>query len=495
MSQFIKIMLTKINRIVLFLVLNLGFQSQIYGQVSFDYINDWSNLFLSNINLVSSNQTYQKFSGPAEQRLMFNSQMTFNDFYREHRGSLQRNISFFKQLTTLQTEIGIKNQNVLLGIQYGLSQKNLNYDMTDTQSLNLQNSYKVYRIFASTTVFQDYVIISGGLGRKIINNFEFNPWNFGATFQPSKSISFTYHRYEDFFRWEYNFNIDGSSEQLVADEFSQLDEYRIWLNLIPELTITATMQNNYINKDRFADVSNTILVPTGTHYQRSIEISVFPEKQLAFNLHYYSRNNDLIGYFYNSHQIFGKLTEQKDHSEYYKSEVVYQLKSHNYGLNLGWAKGMLSTNGHVESWPFTPTMVDLLGLRYNFRSDLTYDLFRIGASYQYRGSDWQLLFRSSFERIKPGGGVRTWEPEMLVFGVKNLNIYNLASKTWDGIYLGLNLRKSFGTLFQLAYEFQQYVPVKFRQSKQSDNSSEDSELIQKSVYGGGKHKFYLVINL
>jgi hypothetical protein len=421
--------------------------------------------------------------------------MTFNDFYREQHGSLKRNISHFQQLTTIKTQIGIYNQKVLVGVRYGISQKNLNYDVTDSQSLRLHNGYREYQFFLSTAVFQDYLTIAGGLGRKILNRFDFNPWNVGVTFQPTKSISFSYHRYEDFFRWEYNFHIDASSEQLLADEYSQLDEYRIWLSLIPELILSAKMQNNYINKDRYADVPTTILIPTGTHYQRSISINVFPENRLALNLNYYNRNHDLIGYFYNSHQIFGKLTEQKDHSEYYQSEIIYRTQSHHVGVNLGWAKGMVSTNGHVESWPFTPTMVDLLGLRYNFRSNLTYDLFRIGASYQYRGSGWQLSFKSCFERISPRGGARSWEPDMLVFGVKNLNFYSLPTKLWDGLYLGLHLRKSFGTLFQLAYEFQQYVPIEFNNSNQSDNSSKNNETIQKSVYGGGKHKVYFIVNL
>jgi hypothetical protein len=224
-------------------------------------------------------------------------------------------------------------------------------------------------------------------------------------------------------------------------------------------------------------------------------INVFPENQFALNLYYYNRNHDLIGYFYNSHQVFGKLTEQKDHSEYYQSEILYRAQSHRVGFTLGWSKGMVSTNGHVESWPFTPTMIDLLGLRYNFRSNLTYNLFRIGTGYQYYGSDWQLSFKGSFERISPVGGARTWEPEMLVFGVKNLNVYSLPTKRWDGLYLGLYLRKSFGTVLELAYEFQQYVPLEFKSSNQSDKSSENNETIQKSVYGGGKHKVYFIVNL
>jgi hypothetical protein len=471
-------------------------QSEVYGQVRFDYINDWSNIFLSNINQVASTTfpVYSHFSEPSEEKLLISSRLTFNDFYREHQGNLDRNLSYFQEITTIQTKIKVYDQPILFSLQYGLSQKNLNYDISESQSVNLTNGFKEYRFFLSTSLLKDYLRIKGGLGKKRLNNISYNPWNIGAIFQPATSISFSYCRYEDLFRWDYNFHFDAVFEHLVANEYSQLDEYQVKLNLIPELIITATMQNNFINKNRHVDDTGTILLPTGVHYQRNVNVNLFPGKKLALNLSYYNRNHNLTGYFYDSFQIFGKLTEQKDHSEFYKSEFTYRMGSHRLGLTFGRVAGMISSNGHVESWPFTPTLIDLMGLRYNFKSNLTYKLFRIGASYHYGNADWQLSFKSSFESINPGGEAKTWEPEMLVFGIKNLNVYTMPLKKWDGLYLGFRLSKSFGSLFQLAYEFQQYVPLKFSKSEQSDSNPNDQR-IQKSVYGGGKHRVSVMIIL
>ncbi len=340
--------------------------------------------------------------------------------------------------------------------------------------------------------------IRGCFGIKILDIIEFYNWNFCVTFQPAKSISLTYQRFEDFFRWEYHFRSENPEVLLLADEYSQLDEFQMQIKLISELTIAATMQNNYINKDRSADVPGTILIPIGTHYQRSIMINFFPENDLNLNLHYYNRNHNISGYFFDSFQKFGKLTEQKDHSELYQSEFVYRTTYHAFGMSFGWAKGMMSNNGHVESWPFTPTWIDLLGVRYNFRSRLSYKLFRIGTSYKYVTSNWQIYFDTSFERINPGGEAKTWEPEILVFGVQNLKVYTLSTKPRDGIYLGLHLGKSFGNLFQLAYEFHQYVPLEFENTSGSNKipgMEEKDELLDRSIYGGGKHKLYLILNL
>jgi hypothetical protein len=496
MIQYVKIELYNRIRFVWILLIIFEIQSEVYGQVQFDYINDWSNIFLSNINQVSATTSpvYSYFSEQSEKKFLITTRLTFNDFYREHQGNLDRNLSYFQELTTLQTKIEVQDQPILIGLQYGISQKNLNYDISESQSVNLSNGFKEYRFSLSASLFKDYLRIKGGLGKKRLNETGYSPWNIGAIFQPANSISFSYYRYEDFFRWDYNFHYDEVFEHLVANEYTQLDEYQVMLKLMPELIITATMQNNFINKNRHADDSGTILLPTGVHYQRNVNLNLFPGKKLAINLSYYKRNHNLTGYFYDSYQIFGKLTEQKDHSDYYKSEFTYSTGSHRFGLSYGWVAGMISTNGHVESWPFTPTLIDLMGIRYNFKSNLTYALFRIGASYQYCNTDWQFAFKSSYERISPGGGAKTWEPEMLVFGVKNLNVYTMPLNIWDGLYLGLRLSKSFGSLFQLAYEFHQYVPLEFSKSGLPDSNSSDQR-IQKSVYGGGKHKVNVMISL
>jgi hypothetical protein len=420
--------------------------------------------------------------------------MTYNDFYREKRGNIKRSLTNYLHLTSIQTSFAITKQGFILGAEFGQSQKSFRYDLYENKSVNLKSSFKEYRFFVSTSMLKDYFLLRGGLGKKVINGDEFKTWNFGVTFKPVNSFAFTYNRYEDIFRWEYNFSIDGTTESLIADEFSQFDEYKIRLDLIPEVIISAAMQNNYINKNRKINDAGTILVPTGAHYQRNINLNLFPQKMFGVNFYYYKRNHDLIGYFYNRYQIFGKLTVHNDHSERYQSQLVYRADRQIFGLHFGLAKGMMNSNGHVESWPFTSTIVDLLGLRYNFRSNMTYKLFHFGTSYHYSGKHWGILFKGSFERIRPGMEAKTWEPEMLVFGVNNLNIYSIDKKYWDGAYIGLRITKSINTLLQFVYEFNQYIPIEFN----SVNSGKNTHITpedKKNIYGGGKHTVYIILTL
>jgi len=500
MYQIPNTLLLKISRFFLSLFLIIGIQSQVYGQIRFDYISDWSNIFFSNINQISSTSLNSTglYYGSTIENLSFSSSLTFNDFYREESGSLNRNVSNFNQMNTLMSHIKLRDQRIFIGMKFGFSQKEMNFDIDESQSVYLRNGYKFYQVSLSTSLFKDYLTIGGSLGRKILNTIESNPWNLGVTFKPSKSISLTYQRFEDFFRWEYQFHFGDPSVLLLADEYSQLDDFQIQINLISELTLTATMQNNYINRHRMADDSGLLLIPFGTHYQRNLTIGFFPENEFTINLSYYNRTHDLAGYFYDSYQVFGKITEQKDHSEFYQSEVLYRTKSHNIGMSFGWAKGMMRMNGHVESWPFTSTLIDLLGLRYNFKSNLAYDIFRAGTSYSYSNSNWHFSLSSSFERIHPGGRAKTWEPDVFVFGVKNKDVYTLSTNSRDGMYLGLQVSRSVGQIFTLAYEFHQYIPLDIYESDNSVSESgigQSDNYIHKSIYGGGKHKLFLLINL
>ena len=489
-----------ISKFIMVIILWLGYQTPVKGQVRFDHIADWSNIFLSNTNLISAPviSTDDKLPGSSMENISFTSTLSFNDFYREHSRGLDRNLSSFQNRTTLRTSLILNNQVFFVGAEFGMSQKEMNYDLTESQSFRMRNAYKEYRFFLSTSIFYDYLKVSGGLGRKILENKEFNPWNLGVTFEPGNAISLSYRRFEDLFRWEYHFVFETPEVLLIADEYSQLDEFQVKINLIPELTLSAAMQNNYINKDRTADTPGTILIPGGTHYQRNIKINFFPQKQFSLNLSYYKRRNNISGYFFDSFQTFGKITEQKDHSELYESEIVYRTNFNRITFNLGWSNGMISNNGHIESWPFTPTWIDLLGVRYNFRSHLSYDLLRIGASYRYINSEWQIDVNTSFERIRPGGEARTWKPEILVFGVRDLNVNTLAPDSRDGVYIGVQVSKSFGEIFKLAYEIHQYVPLQFHNSDRQYNNAElnsNDSLMRKSIYGGGKHKVYIILNL
>ena len=485
----------KFYRFIAILMFLAGNYTPLNGQIHFDYITDWSNIFLSNFNQISPqfNTTNSNLSGSTAKKVSVTSTVTYNDFYREKFSDLERNLSNFQQRYTLQSSLNLKDHIFDFVAEFDVSQKEMNYDLTESQSFHIRNRYKEYRFSLATTFFEKYLWVRGGFGKKQIDRKEFYPWNFGIRFQPTTSIWLTYQRFEDLFRWQYDFRLEDPGIILLADEYTHLDEFQLHINLLAECTLTATMQNNYINKDRTVDVPGTLLIPFGTRYQKTIVLNFFPENRFRLNLSYYSRNHDMGGYFFDSFQKFGKLTEQKDHSEKYQSEIFYNLDSKIIGLSLGWSEGIMINNGYVESWPFAPAWIDLLGIRYNFKSQLSYNLFRIGTSFKYLFSGWQINFSTSFERIIPEGEAKTWEPEIIVFGVQNLKVSRLSTRPYNGVYIGFHLGKSFGNVLRIAYEIHQYIPIEFNTGGTSKNDIVAKQ--SKSIYGGGKHQVTLAFTL
>jgi hypothetical protein len=486
MAYILKAAFIAYKRVFIVFVVLLGFCSQANSQVRFDYISDWSDIVLSNINIISR-LTDPQISNILEKRsqnFTFVSSLSFNDFYREKRGSINRDLYYFNQVNTLRIPINFSGHPFMFGAQFRISQKEISYDLTREESFRMLNTSKGYLFSMETPLWKNYLQIKAGLGKKNTGSKYYHPWNVGISFKPVQSILLSYHRYQDFFQWEYDFYLEDPPIVLIATEYSYLDEYKLAFRLLPQLTFTAYMQNNYINKNRNIDNSGTTLLPIGTQYQRYISLDFNPVQNLCLEFQYYNRKNNLSGRFYDNYQTFGKLNTQKDEAETFRPEITYHWNHHSIGMNLEWGKGKISQSGHVESWPFTPTWMDLLGIRQNFKSKLVYDLLRIGSNYRYMQSRWHFSIDAVFERMHPIGEARTWQPDVLVFGVENLNVYPLLSDKRDGVYLGLRLGRLFGDIFQISYEFHQYVPLNFSQNKQSQKIYDSTDI---KKYGGGKH--------
>jgi len=484
------IMRLKIKKILPIFIIGILYSSA-FSQVQFDYISEWSDIFFSNISLISEQPEFitAEKSGAPPHRISFKSSLSFNDFYRERRGEMNRGLFYINQDNILCAPIDAAGLSFIFGARYSLSHKEMYYDVTSDGSFRLKNASRGYMFSLQTQIWQDHVVIRSGVGRKKSGDKSYYPWNIGLYFNPTESITLLYHHYDDYFRWEYNFTREESPIILIADEYSQLDQFGISYRLIPPLLLKAGMQNNYINKNRTISEKQMTLMPMGTQYQRNIAVEYFPWQNLSMLIQYFDRENSISGYFYDSFQIFGKLNEQMDKSKIYRSEIFYRWDSQSLGLNVEWGNGDISYRGHLESWPFTPTWIDLLGIRYNFRSFLSYHLYRIGIRYRYKMEHWHFYFDTVFERMQPGGEAKTWEPQILVFGVQNLNVYSLKEEKRDGIYLGMQIGKSFGGGLHLSYQFQQYIPIEFTKSQDSGTSAGSTD---RRVYGGGKH--YLRFN-
>jgi hypothetical protein len=118
------------------------------------------------------------------------------------------------------------------------------------------------------------------------------------------------------------------------------------------------------------------------------------------------------------------------------------------------------TNGYVESWPFTSTIIDLLGIQQNLRATAEGRLTRLhGALRKGWGSGWIEGGLSGY-RISPSVRAMTWQPGVFGMGWRDLHRYAMDSAHGElgAVSTGIGL-----TIFgcDLTLGIRQFVLAKF----------------------------------
>jgi hypothetical protein len=81
------------------------------------------------------------------------------------------------------------------------------------------------------------------------------------------------------------------------------------------------------------------------------------------------------------------------------------------------ASASLRARGVIETWPFTPTLVDLLGLRRIARIEGHASWHRVHAALERSVADrGRLRLGASWFDVRPEGSLESWRPAFLVFG-------------------------------------------------------------------------------
>lgn len=153
--------------------------------------------------------------------------------------------------------------------------------------------------------------------------------------------------------------------------------------------------------------------------------------------------------------------------------------------------------GHIEFWPFTPTLVDLLGYRRYFYGSGTASGYRY-----YAGTSFN-IFKSlkftpevNFVDLFTDARFSSWQPVWLVFGKTDVRDSALEISRLQAILLAFNFRLP-RRWMEFQYSFQQWVPVKIRKipaiSKPTTPAVPKGG--KKRSTGGSMHKFTISLNL
>ncbi len=483
-------MLIALRHVLILSFLIIFFNTNLAQQQS-DYVPDWPNLFFSNINLTSdeSNLILTKQS-PG---IKFSSTFRYNDFYHgKIEPDIERKIIFWSLTHYFEYPCKIFKSDILIGAHFQSYEKKINYESNPQESFSLVTECKTYSLSILTQSRPNHVDINLNLGKKNLGSTSYFPWSVGLGFNLNNFFRIQYKKLINYFDWDYQIEFRQPAINLSVPEKMDLDQVFFSSRIFGRLEFKAILQVNALNDQHGFDKSKTTLLFRGDQYYRWLSVSFKSEPAMEWSLSYRNWQSDTDGYFYDQEQVFGKFTKRDEFSETFSLEFQYSWSNQRSGIHLDWGKGELAARGHVESWPFTPTWVDLMGLRYNLDSELTYRFIRGGGSYTYYAPTWQASLDLCGERILPMGVARTWEPEIIGIGIKNLTIYELSSKKRDGIYLGINLGKKFWQFIHVSYQFNQYIPVDLSKVGKGKGGGVSAG---KKEYGGGRHLVEFILYL
>ncbi|MGB2869232.1 MAG: hypothetical protein WBD36_12330 [Bacteroidota bacterium] len=115
--------------------------------------------------------------------------------------------------------------------------------------------------------------------------------------------------------------------------------------------------------------------------------------------------------------------------------------------------------GHMESWPFTALASTVFDNRLYYRFDGTVELHALTFTPEFRSGSVQLIPEAEYFFVRSGIDLEHWEPEFLVFGVKNYALDPLSIQTAHLLKLGV--RATIPLLgARVSFFAEQFVPLR-----------------------------------
>lgn len=120
----------------------------------------------------------------------------------------------------------------------------------------------------------------------------------------------------------------------------------------------------------------------------------------------------------------------------------------------------VASRGDIETWPFTPALVDLLGLRARYDASVALRVWRLQAGAEHRlGESWDLGWGANRLVADLDARAATWQTDVMVFGVNGLRRHRFDLRRVEGWLLTAGLGRELGPL-RLDYTFLQAVPTR-----------------------------------
>lgn len=196
---------------------------------------------------------------------------------------------------------------------------------------------------------------------------------------------------------------------------------------------------------------------------------------------------------------FAKVTRLKTRLEDYGNWGSFWLsEQHRLGYRVGYTRGSGYVRGHLEFWPFTQGLVDLLGLRRYWIGQFEIKRYQYLLEYQWENVSKKtfqkkMKFNIQFFDVFPKLDLQHWKPIFLVFGKTDEQFYRLKIERLQILQIGLTLEVPYHDLI-FAIEGSQMLPIR-TQTRTEPSAGDLTQPVQKGTkgkpYGGGAHRLMI----
>jgi hypothetical protein len=125
--------------------------------------------------------------------------------------------------------------------------------------------------------------------------------------------------------------------------------------------------------------------------------------------------------------------------------------------------------GHIESWPFTSVASTVFDNRLYYIIDGTIDVHHVEGSTTVACGVWNIKPSLGLLYILPDASLRHWEPDFLVFGVKNAKEEQFSIQQCWLLRLGCEVDFSVFSV-HVALQMEQYIPISVKDRKKQDSA-------------------------
>ena len=422
-------------------------------------------------------------------RIRFYSTSSFDDIYRERTADHTAKINRFTQLSRLEIPINHGRSGAAIGLEYGYSSSSAYKKSLSDQEYILEKKLERYAFGAGRRFFSNRIDLSASIGSSNVLDEIKRDYSINMRIRPSEKYSFMSSVKSR--GSSLNIDLNVESEKLPVTSSSTNDEWTVGFEVMPKDYVLIDMKYER-GRTYSGEESNLIegyrLEPNSQSTLMKGNISIQGSDRLKLDIFYTVFQTDGKITLMNRDLRRGKMTRFNfdENDLEFKASV---LSSNNSVVLFEYGRYGINGNqkGHIESSIIPSPLLILLGTRFNYRGGMNADITRIRLGYiAAPGKKFSLEAKLGYIWFNPDFDLRSWQSEILVFGLRDFRQRNLNINELQAIVPEIHFKINTGSI-SIKYAFAQAIPTVIRGGSAVPTEPPSASSAVYSQYGGGFH--------